>query len=95
MAVGVVLEFAGATMKQYDEVIDLMGFTPGGASPEGCLFHWVTETGDGFQVTDVWQSREVFDDFARTKIGPLTAQAGITGEPRATFYEVHNHLAAS
>ena len=58
MAVGVVMEFAGATLDQYDQVIAKMGFSPGGPGAPGGLFHWVTETADGIRVTDVWESRE-------------------------------------
>jgi hypothetical protein len=54
MAVAVVLEFPGATLKQYDEVIERMGFEPGGSGAPGGLFHWVTATDDGIRGTDVW-----------------------------------------
>src|SRR5690242_10639365 len=37
MAVAVVMEFAGATLAQYDQVIEKMGLTRGGAGPEGAL----------------------------------------------------------
>jgi hypothetical protein len=35
MAVGVVLEFAGATLDQYDQIVEKMGFSPGGAGAPG------------------------------------------------------------
>jgi hypothetical protein len=93
MAVGVVLEFdGGATLDQYDEVVKLMGLEPGGNTPPGALFHWVTKTGGGVRVTDVWKSREEFDKFAEEKIGPLSAQAGL-GEPtKVEFFDVHNYF---
>ena len=37
MAVGVVLEFPGATLDQYDQVVDKMGFSPGGTGAPGGL----------------------------------------------------------
>jgi len=94
MAIAVVLEFDGASLDQYDEVIRLMGFEPGGRGAPGGLFHWVTATDTSIRVTDVWVSREAFDVFARDRIGPLTAQAGITAPPSVTFYPVHNYLTA-
>ncbi len=94
MAVAVVLEFPGGTLGQYDQVIEKMGFEPGGAPDPGNLFHWVTETSDGIRVTDVWEDRETFDRFAKEKIGPLTAEVGVPGPPQITFYEVHNYLTA-
>jgi hypothetical protein len=94
MAVAVILDFPGATMEQYDQVVDLMGFTKGGAGPPGALFHWATKTDDGFRVVDVWESRELFDSFAQEKIGPLTQQAGLTEAPRTRFCEVYSYLTA-
>jgi hypothetical protein len=94
MAVGVVLDFEGATLDQYDQVIKLMGLTPGGESAPGGLFHWVTKTDTGIRVTDVWETKEQFEAFAKDQIGPLTAQVGITSPPSITFYEVHNYLTA-
>jgi len=93
MAVAVEMEFPGGTLEQYDEVISLMGFTPGGAGAPEALFHWVAQTADGIKVVDVWKSREAFDAFAQEKIGPLTAQVGIA-PPEMTFHDVHNTLTA-
>jgi hypothetical protein len=94
MAVGVVMEFEGATLDQYDQVIAKMGFSPGGAGPAGALFHWVAETADGIRVTDVWESREQFDRFAQEQIGPYAAEVGIPGPPEISYLDVHNHLTA-
>jgi hypothetical protein len=94
MAVAVTIDFEGATLDQYDEVIGKMGFTPGGSGGPGGIFHWVTATDDGIRVTDVWESREAFEDFAKSTMRPLVADAGITTEPKITLYEVHNYLTA-
>jgi hypothetical protein len=94
MAVAVVMEFADATLDQYDEVIAKMGFSPGGAGPPDSLFHWVTQTANGIRVTDVWESRERFDQFAQEQIGPYAAEVGIPGPPEISYYEIHNHLTA-
>jgi hypothetical protein len=94
MAVGVVLEFEGATLEQYNEVVDKMGFSPRGAGAPGGLFHWVTETDNGIRVTDVWEDRETFERFAQEQIGPYTQEVGITSEPEISYYEVHNYLTA-
>jgi hypothetical protein len=94
MAVGVVLEFAGATLDQYDQIVEKMGFSPKGAGAPGGLFHWVTQTDDGIRITDVWQDRETFERFAQEQIGPLTAEVGITSPPRISYLDVHNYLTA-
>lgn len=92
MPVAVVLDFPGATLEQYDQVIDKMGFTKGGAGAPGGLTHWVAATENGIRVVDTWKSREAFEAFAREKIDPITAEVGITEKPDVSFYEVHNYL---
>ena len=94
MAVAVILDFEGATLDQYDQVIERMGLEPGGDVPDGALFHWVTATDDGIRVVDVWESREVFDRFAEEQIGPHSEAVGLPNPPKQTYQEVHNHLSA-
>jgi hypothetical protein len=93
MAVGVVLDFEGGSLDEYDRVIEKMGFEPGGAGAPGGLFHWVTKTDDGIRVTDVWESQEQFQQFAEEKIGPITQEMGLA-QPQITVHEVHNYLTA-
>jgi hypothetical protein len=92
MAVALILEFKGATLDQYDEVVEKMNL--GGKTAPGGLSHWVTATEDGFRVTDVWEDRATFDKFAEEKIGPISAEVGMPNPPEITEYEVHNHLEA-
>lgn len=92
MAIGVVMNFEGATLEQYDQVIAKMGLSAGGEAAPGSLFHWVTATDSGIQVTDVWDTREQFEAFAQTQIGPITMEVGFPGEPEMTFYDVHSYL---
>jgi hypothetical protein len=94
MAVAVVVDFDGATLDQYDDVIERMGFAPGSAGAPGALFHWVAKTNGGICVTDVWESREQYERFAAAQIGPYAQEAGMPGPPRVTFHDVHNHLTA-
>ncbi len=93
MAIAVQLDFTGSTLAQYDQVVDKMGFRPGGTGGPGGLFHWVTQTGDGIRVIDVWKSKEAFEKFSQEKIGPITQEFGIS-PPDIQFFEVHNYLTA-
>ena len=93
MAVAYILEFEGASLDQYDQVMGKMGLEPGGQAPPGALFHWVTATDDGIRVTDVWESDVVFQAFSEEQIGPFTAEVGL-GEPQVTRHDVHNHVTA-
>jgi len=92
MAVAVEMTFRGATLDQYDEVIQKMGLEQGGPTPPGAISHFAAKTDEGLRVIDVWESREAFDRFAQEEIGPRTREAGITEEPEMRFYEVHNYL---
>ena len=89
MAIGLILDFEGGTLDQYDQVIEKMDL--GGKKPDGANYHWVTKTDDGIRVVDVWDDPAKFQAFAEEKIGPLSAEAGL-GEPKITQYEVHNIL---
>ena len=95
MAVAVELNFPGATLEQYDQVIKKMGLRQGGPMPDGGISHWVTETDDGFRVVDIWESKEQFERFAQEQIGPLSREAGIERQPEIRFVEVHNYLIRS
>ena len=92
MAVAVEMSFQGATLKQYDQVIEKMGLRQGGDMPPGGISHWVAKTDDGFRVVDVWESREAFDRFAQEQIGPISREVGIEPQPEMRFSEVHNYL---
>ena len=94
MPVAVVLEFEDATLDQYDQVVEKMGFTPGGKGAPGGMFHWVTATDTGFRVTDVWESRETFERFSEEQIGPYSQEVGLS-EPTIEFIEVHNYLSGA
>jgi len=94
MAIGVTLEFPEITPAQYDSVRDLMGLTARGAGPAGSLSHWAGLDGPGMFMTDVWDSRERFEEFAHHQIGPLSAEAGVTAPPKTTYDEIHTYLTA-
>ena len=92
MAVAIAMNFKGATLAQYDKVVELMHLTPGAAGAPGSLFHWVAATDDGIVVTDVWETREQFESFAQDQIGTNTQAAGFPGPPELTFYDVHSYM---
>jgi len=92
VAVAVEMNFKGATLEQYDQVLELMGLAHGEPVPPGAIFHWAAATDDGLRVVDVWETREQFDQFAQEKIGPYSQQVGIPGPPEMTYHDVHNTL---
>ena len=90
MAVGLILDFKGGTLDQYDQILEKMDL--GGKVPPGAIFHWAAATDDGIRVVDVWEDRATFEKFAEEKIGPLSAEVGAP-QPEITEYAVHNTLA--
>jgi len=94
MPVAFKLRFAGGTLDQYDQVLELMGLSGGHTvDADGAVFHWVTATDDGLLVMDVWETDEAFQRYAEDKIVPLSLQVGL-GEPEITRHEIHNWLVA-
>ena len=61
MAVAFEMRFGGATLEQYDRVMELMGLDQGDTQPEGALFHWVAPTDGGIVVVDVGKTDEQFE----------------------------------
>ncbi|MFE3759998.1 hypothetical protein ACFXO9_37320 [Nocardia tengchongensis] len=94
MAVAVIVELDDTTVAQYDSILEILGFTPGGPMASGGLFHWVTATDAGVRVTDVWNSADDFQRFANEQLAPALQKAGVGNEPRISFEAVHNFLTA-
>jgi hypothetical protein len=69
MAVGVVSDFEGATVDQYDEILQLLEMSSRDKAEPGRLFDWVTKTDLGFWVTDLWETREAFEEFSQERAG--------------------------
>lgn len=92
MPVAIEMNFRGATLDQYDQIIEKMGLPPGSPPPPGAIAHWVAKTDDGIRVVDLWESREKYDQFAKEQIGPYTQEVGISEAPEMRFYDVHNHM---
>ena len=93
MAVGVQLDFRGATLEHYDLTVESLGLLPGGPAAGSQLFHWVTKTDDGIRGIDVWESQEAFELFWETKLGPVLEEMGVVDPPEVQFFEVHNYFA--
>jgi len=92
VTVAVQLEFHGATIDHYEQINERIGSLPGGPARTHELFHWVTETDDGFRVVDVWESREAFEQFQSQKLAPIYEEIGVQ-PPEIEFFEVYNYLA--
>jgi hypothetical protein len=51
-------------------------------SPEGRLYHVACAKDSGYLVLDVWESRELFDQFSQTLGSVIQKLGGTPGEPQ-------------
>ncbi len=89
--IAVVMDFVGATLPQFDRLLQRLRLSPDGPGRVGSLFQWSRSTPDGVRVTEVWQSRDHFEAFLREEIEPHLTEAGLR-EPEITTYDVHSYL---
>jgi hypothetical protein len=62
----------------------------GGDTPDGLLLHIGRATDSGFQIIEVWESREQFDRYNNEVVGPALAESAgrqPEGEPDFTEFE--------
>jgi hypothetical protein len=87
MAVFMLLEWDGVTKEQYETVRHTVNWE--GNPPKGGKFHVAAFTPKGLRVTDVWESREDFQDFVEKRLMPGTKEAKIAGEPHVEVLPAH------
>lgn len=75
------------SQEQYDQIIVGLEEAGLGNIPER-LYHVAAPQGEGWHVTDVWESQEAFSRFAETMV-PIMASTGVEpAEPN--ILAVHN-----
>ena len=72
MTFGIVFDVA-APIDAYDALHAEIGRRSGGRA-DGMLLHVGRETPGGFEVLEVWESRDQFDRFTAEVVGPALAQ---------------------
>ncbi|WP_336028699.1 hypothetical protein [Geodermatophilus sp. FMUSA9-8] len=72
MTLGVITDVS-APVETYDAVHAAMLARMDPAT-EGLLVHVARATADGFQVIDVWESREAYERGIREVVGPVSAE---------------------
>ena len=76
MTVALILDFAGASKQQYDDVVQRMKL--GGQTAPGCLSHVAGSYEGGLRVIDIWESIEDFERFRDAQIIPHTSAVGLS-----------------
>ena len=74
------------TAEKYDETVRRLE-EAGAGSPAGRLYHVCWGPKNSVNVSDIWESREAFEQFAQT-LRSILESMGVTGEPE--FVEIHN-----
>ena len=87
MAVMMHMLWEGIGVDEYEAAREAVNWE--GDVPPGAMFHFMAAADDGVHVTDIWESAEAFDAFARDRLMPATTALGIPGEPRIAFLPVH------
>jgi len=92
MAIGLRLKFEGSSLEQYDAVHSEMEIAEN--PPEGLIFHSAGPIDGGWGVIDFWESREHFDRFQQSRLGPAIQALGDRapqGPPDIKEFPVHNY----
>ena len=92
MAVAMTMHWPGLTSDQYDAVMAKLGLDAN--PPAGAVLHVASETDQGIDVFDVWQTEQAFSSFLEQRWLPVVSELGITGEPQITIVPLHNLYAA-
>lgn len=88
--------FKDGTKAQYDATLAAVHPDGGKDLPPGQSYHFAGETGDGFMVVAVWESKAEWEKFRdETLVPTLTSTDGVLpGPPTETHFEVHNEMHA-
>jgi hypothetical protein len=64
-------------------------------APEGLIIHSAGQSEQGFYVYDIWESREHFQRFAETRLGPAVRELMPQAQPpEPQFYEIETLVRA-
>ena len=96
MAAGVILEFEGITLTEYNAVNDALGIdmeTGEGDWPDGLVSHSAgLNEGGHLVVMEVWDSPEHQARFMEGRLGEALGKAGVTDPPSSvTWIELAVH----
>ena len=93
MAVGMLLAGPGVTAESYKALTqEMFGNFPmtQEQSPDGLIIHSAGESEQGYYVYDIWESKEHFQRFLDSQLGPAVQALGADadGSPTPQFFEI-------
>ena len=96
MAVCIIMEFAGMNAERYEALMNqlrLRGVNP--AFPNGVVSNVVGFTGGSALVVNVWDSKQLFEDFLVNRLTPALGAVGGLPQPQVTAFDVYKSYTAS
>ncbi len=90
MATGILFEFNGMNEKQYDGINDLISLY--GNPPRGLILHTAGPASTGqWRVFDIWESKDLFEQFFKQRLQPVFNQIGLNQPPvKQEYFPIHN-----
>jgi hypothetical protein len=96
VAVCIIMEFAGMNAEQYEALMNqlrLRGVNP--AFPNGVVSNVVGFTRDSALVVNVWNTKQLFEDFLENRLGPALGAVGGLPQPRVTAFDIYKSYTVS
>ena len=91
MAFARIALFPGGTEDQHQAVVEALGESQ--VNPEGRIMFAAGPTPEGWQIVQVWETREQLERWVLDNLGEAFARAGSRGypsPPRITDIEIHD-----
>lgn len=96
MAICIIMEYAGMNAERYEALMKqlrLRGVNP--AFPNGVISNVVGFAGDSGFVVNVWDSKQLFEDFLANRLTPALEAVGGLSQPRVTTFDVYKSYTVS
>jgi hypothetical protein len=85
------IDAIGLNANEYRAVLDKMGVE---TNPAANIFLHITAPIDGgYRITEVWDSKEAFEEFLHKRLTPANEALGIKGNANITVMPLHNFFA--
>ena len=92
MTTGMLFEFEGLDERTYDRINDTLNLY--NDPPKGLLLHSGGPIPGGWRVFDIWESKELFEQFLNTRLQKAFTKVGLTRPPkRQDSFPIHNAYA--
>jgi hypothetical protein len=94
MPVGLILQFSGMGLAEYDRVNGLLNIDQKantGDWPAGLLCHAAGMSDAGLVVMEVWESRDAQGRFMQERLGAALQKGGITVTPTITWVDLASY----